>query len=392
MNEQIKRADIPAGSNEDDYQKQSTSKQFIVIVFILALATKMFLLPIYLIQSTGRDGYIVLAIEAGIDLITLALILITAKLSPDTDFFSLLRNALGTVGSKIIVGVFALFLFFKLNIAASETITFYSDSVFADFNIPYMIVVLLIFLGAVSNHTLRAIARLNELIVPIIVVGIAALIGIVLATGFDFANILPAMQQPKVFGEALLHHSAWIGDFTPLILFVGRTKLKKHTVTFAAVSGVIGCAVTVLFAIVMCAAFGNVPHLADSSTNISSILEYSMGNVYGRIDLISSILWSVAAFVETALFFYATCRCVAYVIGKNAHFLIGLGTCAVLYLMLVFAMTDTMVFTFTVTNTVTSIITPVLAVLIPLLALLCAIKGRKRNADSASGEKAEQEN
>ena len=42
--------------------KQATSRQLISIVFILALATKMFLLPISLIQSIGRDAYIALAI------------------------------------------------------------------------------------------------------------------------------------------------------------------------------------------------------------------------------------------------------------------------------------------------------------------------------------------
>ena len=41
--------------------KQATGLQLIAFVFILALATKMFLLPIYLIRATGRDGYIALA-------------------------------------------------------------------------------------------------------------------------------------------------------------------------------------------------------------------------------------------------------------------------------------------------------------------------------------------
>ena len=92
--------------------------------------------------------------------------------------------------------------------------------------------------------------------------------------------------------------------------------MKKHTGKIAMTAGAVGTCVAVFFALVLCAAFGNVPRLIDSSTNITSILQYSIGNVYGRIDLFSSILWSVGAFMETAFFFYCTARCIAFVIGS----------------------------------------------------------------------------
>ncbi|MCH5162351.1 MAG: GerAB/ArcD/ProY family transporter [Clostridiales bacterium] len=359
--------------------KQSTSKQLIVVVFILSLATKLYLLPIYLIQMTGRDAYIALSIEVAFDLIALGLLLAAIMLAGDKSFFELLEEVIGKVGAKIFVAFVALFLFFKLNISAAETSTFYSDNVFADFDAPFMIIVLLIFLGSVANHTLRSLCRINELMAPIVALGIVMLIAIVIATGFDFANIFPAMRNGLDFRRAMMRNAAWIGDFTPLVLFIGRTKTKKHTAVFAAASGTVGSAVVVFFGIVLCAAFGNIKNFADSCTNISNILQFSIGNVYGRIDLLSSILWSVSAFIETALFFYATCRCVEYVIGRNIHFWVGLSLCVILYFLQVFAMTDPTIFSTVASCIPTAVMTPVFAILIPALALISAIVVRKRD-------------
>lgn len=367
-----------AGATNSPAAKQATAKQLIAIVFILALATNMFLLPIFLIRATGRDAYIAIAVGCGFDLVSLVIALAAMRLSKNADFFELLGTVFGKVGARITAGVIGLFLFFKLNIAVTETLGFYADNVFADFDIAIMIIVLLIFLTAVGAHTLRALCRLNELLVPIIIVCVAMLAAIVIMTGFDLSNILPAMTAPRDFLSSSARHAAWLGDFTPLVLFIGRTEMKKHTGAIAATSGVVGAATAVFFAIVMCAAFGNVPLLVDSSTNLSSILQFYIGNVYGRIDLFSSILWSISAFIETALFFYATCRCVSFAIGKNAHLLTSLGVCVVLYFTQVFAMTDPTIFTIAVTSIAASVATPIFTLAIPLVALVCAAICRRR--------------
>lgn len=135
----------------------------------------------------------------------------------------------------------------------------------------------------------------------------------------------------------------------------------------------------------LCAAFGNVPTLIDSSTNITSILQYSIGNVYGRIDLFSSILWSVGAFMETAFFFYCTARCIAFVIGRNSSFWIALGTCAALYCTQIFAMTDPTVFSAVVTSVAASAVVPIFTAAIPVLALVAAIVEHNRNKSERGG-------
>lgn len=372
--------------------KQATGKQLVAIIFILALATKMFMLPISLIQTAGRDGYIALAIWCAVDLVALGAILSAMHFAGDADFFELLVRVFGKVGARIVAAFAALFLFFKLNVASGETLSFYSHNVFSDFNVPVLTIIMLVFFIAAASHTLRALCRLNELFIPIITVCLVLLAAIVIMTGFDFANILPTLREPAQFGESAFRHAAWLGDFTPLLLFIGRTRTKKHTLGFAAASGVLGASVAVFFAIVMCAAFGNVPVLTDSTTNISSIIQYSVGNVYGRVDLFSSVLWSISAFIETALFFYAVCRCVEFVIGRGSHFAVGVCVAVALYFTLVFVMTDPTLFSVAVKSYAAAAITIFFSVALPAVALACAIIKRKRErvdgiADANRGEK-----
>ena len=352
--------------------KQSTSRQLVAVVFVLSLASKMFLQPIALLHAVGRDAYVAMAIDGAIDLATLGFMLAAIRLSGENDFFSMLVSLIGKVGAKIAASVIGLYLFFKLTITTGETLIFYSDSLFAEFDIAVMLVILLLFLWTVACHTLKALSRLTELLTPIVVVGIAALATIVIATRFDAANILPFMNT-KNFGDAVYKHMAFSGDFTPLVFFVGRTKTKKHTSLFSSLSGVVGTCVAVFFAIVMSAAFGNVPMLADTGTNLSTILQYSIGNVYGRIDLFSTALWSIAVFLETALFFFATCKCFRFVAGEKGRGIVALAVGFALYLVEVFAMTDPTIRDTVTTSAVTSMISLAFTIAIPLFAFVVSL-------------------
>lgn len=365
--------------------KQATGRQLIAIIFILALATKMFLQPLYLVKSAGRDAYIALAIDGGVDIVVLVITLIAMKLSPETDFFTLMRSIFGNVGSRIIAGLFGLFLFFKLNVSVAETVAFYSQNILTDLDPMLLVTILLIFLVGVAIHTLRALTRLNEILAPLIVLCLAVLVAIVAATGFDLANIFPAMRYPREFGVTLSKHMTWLGDFSPLILFIGRTKFKKSTVALSVVSGALGTAVSVFFSIVLCAAFGNVTDIVDASTNLSSILQYSLGNVYGRIDLVSEILWSVAAFIANALMFYSTVRCFEYVIGKSFHLVTSI--CVGIALLVTFGLlfNDPAMLAIVVVNEITSGIIAAFTIAVPCLALVCAVIARKRGRRGLSG-------
>ncbi|MDE6401306.1 MAG: hypothetical protein K2L54_01695 [Clostridiales bacterium] len=109
-----------AGSTNSVESKQATSRQLIAIIFILAIATKMFLLPIFLIRSTGRDAYIAMAIGGGVDLVALGVMIAAMYLSREVDFFTLLSSVIGKIGAKIVVGLLGLFFFLNQKTAKKK--------------------------------------------------------------------------------------------------------------------------------------------------------------------------------------------------------------------------------------------------------------------------------
>ncbi len=366
-------------------ERQVTEKQFTCVVFLLALATKMFVQPIFLIQTAGRDAYLALAIDGAVDLVILGIIVAASKLSPDTDFFMLLKGVTGEVCARIVVGLFGLFMLFKLTVTAGETISFYAENIYTGFDVSIMSILLILFAAAASVTALRALCRLNEIITPLLMLCIAVIVFVVVATGFDVANILPVLRKPQNFESAILRHASWLGDFTPMLLFVGRTKITKHSAAITMGAGVLGTAVPVFFCIVMCAAFGNVPYLVDSSTNLSSVLQYTVGNLYGRLDIMPVLLWSVAAFIENALFFYCASRCFEFAAGKVNHLVSSAVIAIVLFFVTVFVMTEPMLFSQITANVVTSAVIAVFSFGMPLLALICAIVNKRKNSAADKG-------
>lgn len=367
--------------NSEVEQKPSTGKQLIVVAFILAIATKTFILPIYLIQAIGRDGYIALSVTSVIELFTLIVITVAISKTNGKNFYELMQAVTGTVIAKIITAVLGLFLFFKLCVSVTEIISFYSDTVFADFDVTLMGIVLLAFLAVMANGTLRALCRLNEIVAPVVLIGIISILALVMFTGTDLANVFPSLQNVDGLGNAIVTHLSWLGDFLPLLLFVGRTEKKgKRTVVCACVSGGMGLSLVVFQAMLMCSAFGNVPWLIDSSTNISGILQYTVGNVYGRVDMLAFILWSVAAFVKAAILFYSVTRCVELVIGRKSRTCISLILCVAEYFLLVFCFSDPTIFELIMVDKITTIVVTVVSLDVPILTLICnVVSCRKKN-------------
>lgn len=369
---------VSAGEANNGTKKRrynATALQLILMVFIAAFATKTFLLPIFLIRNFARDGYIGMAIICGADLLSLFTVLAAVKIA-DCDIFKLIVRAFGNTAAKVFFCGAFLFFFIKINIVVAEIMIFYADSVFADFNTAVMIIALLIFLAAVSAKKMTALCRLNELIVPVIIVCLGIFICIIVVTGFDFANILPSMRGDM---RELRGLGVWLGDFTPLIFFVGTTKPKKRTLGIAAASGTVGSCVAVFFALVLSAAFGNVPMLVDSGTNVSGMLQFSSGNVYGRIDLFTSALWSLAAFVQSAVFMFVAVKCLAFVFGKRGGLAFSIPLGIVVYFVQVLYLAEYTAFFTAAVGVWSTCVSATFAVLLPSVVLWAAIKTKRRS-------------
>lgn len=97
-----------------------SSKQFIVVLFLVTLAIKMFMLPSLVLRIVGKDGYLVIVAYTLFEFLGLGLLLSTMLRNPDKTLFDILSDATGKVISRIIVVFLIAFALVKATIIINE--------------------------------------------------------------------------------------------------------------------------------------------------------------------------------------------------------------------------------------------------------------------------------
>ena len=93
--------------------KQVSTRQFVVVQFLVALAVKMFMLPALMLRVVGKDSYIVMLAWIAFEFIDLTFVLLLARRNPDKTMYDILKDAFGKIASRVIVAVFTLFVAMK---------------------------------------------------------------------------------------------------------------------------------------------------------------------------------------------------------------------------------------------------------------------------------------
>ena len=89
--------------------KQVSTRQFVVVQFLVALAVKMFMLPALMLRVVGKDSYIVMLAWIAFEFVDLTFVVLLARRNPDKTMYEILTDAFGKVVSRVIVAMFTLF-------------------------------------------------------------------------------------------------------------------------------------------------------------------------------------------------------------------------------------------------------------------------------------------
>lgn len=318
-------------------EKQVTSRQFVLIVFMIGMAVKMFMVPALILQVSGRDSYIPLSFYLIVEIFCLFCILFAMKKNPNKTFYEYMTDGFGKIFAKILVGFFAVYLIFKLTLIISETKIFFTVSVFENISWPIYVIPLLGLLGMIALKSLRGIGRVVEIFTPYIFISLLVL-GILIVTNIDFSNLLPIMEDSgKGVLESITKFSVWFGDFSILVIFMGNVKAGKHLMGISILWGIISCLVVLIFSTILFATYGNISNLLDYGHNISSMTQYSIGSQsYGRFDIIIFSVWIISVFINMAIVFYTITRHITFIIGKKNKLWITAATIIIIYIMSIF--------------------------------------------------------
>ncbi len=289
-----------------------TSRQFIILAFIGGMAIKGLMLPSLLMRISGKDGLFVLAFYFAIEILNLALISVLVVKYPEKNFFNMLEECFGKVGSRILCVLILIAATIKYTLNLSEVKAFFTLEMFSAFNWTVMIIPLVALTAVISVKSLRVLGRTAEIFFPFILAGILFL-SLILFREVPLENVLPLGEGGiKPIADGIAEFPIWFGDVIVTGVALGNVKKEKGTVLKCVLMRVFAAVMIISFSVVLFATYGNIVPLVKYGHNITSLTQYNLGSQqYGRFDLIIYAIWVSGVFIKMAMNAYLATRCAA---------------------------------------------------------------------------------
>ncbi len=314
-------------------------RQLICLTFLIAIAMKMFMLPVLMMRVSGRDSFISLIIMLAIDFVFLFVVCVVLHLSEDKNIFELLSSAFGSVAAKIILITVGLFYFIKLFMILIDVRVFFSTSVFSSTMSPVHLIPLVLLMAYFAFKPLCTAGRISEIITPIVVVSMLLLCCMTLPE-VDFSYLFPLGQEGvEKIAMSCYSFALWFGDFSILLAFTGKTAKTGKKAYFALIPALVGFVFLVVFSTTLFASYGDMTEVLTYGHNISNMTQYGAGSFkFGSINTVIYTMWLSAVLLSAGLMTTFMSHTMTYVFGYKCGKLLTLaGLTGIFVLSLIFA-------------------------------------------------------
>lgn len=354
-----------------------STRQVLFFLACVAPVGKIVLLPARLAESAANDLLFPLAMHYLLQTGAVFLVLLLARRGQS--FFGLMQRSFGKIAAKILLTLYALFLFFAALLPLLEQ-KLLVQSVFYD-TLPSLVSFSPFFLFAafIAAKPLSASGQVCDLLAPIAIAGMAGIF-ILSAGSADLFALSPAFSSGAsgIF-TAFRDGFGWFSDAALLLPFLGTFEYKKHLALKGALCYLTGGAVVILFTAIFYGIF------QETATNqlfaFTATSKFFAGiSTLGRIDYLFIFLLSLVMTFYCALPLQTGVECLLQVYGRG-RYLPAIFSVAVSAVLLVLSVLLDYHFT-EVLKTVGGTLFwlfPLFSVLIPILLL---IFGRRRRETS----------
>ena len=354
-------------------EKSISTKQFVLLVFLLSIAVKTFLMPALVLRTVGRDGIFTIAVFIAVEFINLVFIIALCRLNPDKTFFEIIEQTLGKIVAKIVFCLLFVFSFSKTLVIIGEIKVFFVAVMYRDINWAIMVLPLVALVLFMAKKSIRTLGRTAELITPAVLFS-TLILGSLLLPEFDLGGLFPLLPNgASEVVKGINLFPIWFGDTTTLLLFVGKIKINKGFALGTIIAKIVATTLTAFFCIVLFSAYGNVSELVDYGNNVSNLTQLSLGSQdYGRFDLLFYCVWLLSVLIKLSATFILSVKCAHSTIkigGKDKKALI-LAIALYFLVAIVFNNEET---TFLYATSVVRYLFYAPIYLFPLLTLVCAL-------------------
>ncbi|MFD2924548.1 GerAB/ArcD/ProY family transporter [Halobacillus naozhouensis] len=298
----------------------------------LTIVGHLILLTLVL-QQSGRDGWIAAIGGAILGLIGIITLVKLSRYFPGLTLIEILFQHFSWPGK--IIGVLYLVYFFIMVTLGTRLFAEAFKKVMDETPMWAFVTVILLLTTYIVYLGLETLGRLNQIMLPVLVIIAMAVVFLTMGEKKDYTNLLPIMGDglmPVTVGS--LSVMGWFGEFVILGMILPYVQRPEKLVK----TGVGVAVVTLIFFLGPItgpvALFGAEQAAKMSLPTYSEVRYIEAGNVINRFDAIAVILWTVGLMIRISLFFYGLSLGLAQALRLNTYrplviplaWLIGVGS------------------------------------------------------------------
>lgn len=167
------------------------------------------------------------------------------------------------------------------------------------------VAVILLLTSFIVYLGLETLGRLNQIMLPVLVIAAMAVVFLTMGQNKDYSNLLPIMGNGlRPVGIGSLTVMAWFGEFVIMGMILPYVQRPNKLVK----TGIGAALVTLLFVLGPVtgpiALFGPVEAAKMAFPTFSEVRYIASGEVINRFDTIAILFWTVGSMIRIAVFFY----------------------------------------------------------------------------------------
>ena len=275
--------------------REISIRQAFVMILLLVPAMKINMLPSYIANVSGIDGYITVLVPMVVELVILWAVIVASKYG---GIDKILTRTIGDVGRRFVMIILIIFFAVRVLIYSVEVCDFVSQVWFDQHDWLPVVLPLALATVYIGAKGIRGIARSTEIFVWLFI-GVVILVALFNSSPVKLQNLAPVMTgnvTAKLTGG--FKSALWFGDYLPFLMVrIKDADKKKVNVLYLA-----GLLAIVWTALVYVAFFAVYTSAASEMPNaFFRLLTYVIVSAeLGHADWPGDILWLVVATIKIA--------------------------------------------------------------------------------------------
>ncbi|MDQ1000215.1 spore germination protein KB [Neobacillus niacini] len=268
----------------------------------LTIIGHLILLTVVLRQSR-QDGWIAAIIGTALGLIGIIAVVKLAQRFPGLTLIEILFIHFSWVGK--IIGILYLIYFYIMVVLGVRLFVESYKLIMTETPMWAFVTIILLLTAFIVYSGLESLGRLNQIMLPVLVIIAIAVVFLTMGEKKDYSNLLPILGNGlQPVGLGALSVMGWFGEFVVLGMILPYVQQPKKLVK----TGIWTALITLIFFLGPItgpvALFGPVEAAKMSFPTFSEVRYISAGEVINRFDAIAVLFWTVGLMIRISVFFY----------------------------------------------------------------------------------------